>query len=93
MTKRAEGDDGHTGQRIYDSTPEEAGAGGSAILRARVQEDPYRTLGLALGLGLVIGSGMWKVLARSLLGVGARLAVAAVVPAMLEGNSSHHQEA
>ena len=57
----------------------------AATLRARVQDAPYPTLGLAMGLGAVIGGGLWRPVARALVGVGARLALTAVVPALIDG--------
>lgn len=57
----------------------------AAALYARMEQAPYRTLGIAVGLGLVVGGGMWRLLARSLLGIGARTLVAAI--------ESNHQEA
>ena len=65
---------------------------GLAIVRANVQQAPYASLGLALGVGLILGGGMWRVLARSLVGTGARLAVALVVPALIERNQNPQQE-
>ena len=48
-------------------------------LRASVQQHPYATLGLAAMIGLAVGSGLWAALARALVGVGVRLAVASVL--------------
>ena len=56
----------------------------AATLRAQVQDAPYVTLGAAIGLGLVIGGGLWRPVARSLVGLGARLALSAVVPVLFD---------
>jgi hypothetical protein len=64
-----------------------------STLRARVQEHPYQTLGLAAALGLVGGARFWRRLAAPLLGAGARIAIAAVVPTLIDEIHSKHQEA
>ena len=56
----------------------------TATLRASVQEAPYSTLGAALGVGLVAGGGLWQPLGRALVGFGARIALSAVVPALID---------
>ena len=65
---------------------------GAALLRTNVRREPYASLGLALGLGLVVGGGMWRVLARSLVGAGARFAVAVVIPALLDNNQRNQNQ-
>ena len=76
--------------------PAPAAAEGSVVLstavalRARVQQDPYATLGIAVGLGLLVGGGMWRLVARSLLGLGTRLAVSTVVTSLLDRTSTEH---
>jgi hypothetical protein len=54
------------------------------VLRTRVREDPYRTLAVAAALGLALGARFWGRLATSLLAAGARIAIAAVVPPMID---------
>jgi len=56
----------------------------TATLRASVQEAPYSTLGAAVGVGLVAGGGLWRPLGRALVGFGARIALSAVVPALID---------
>ena len=53
-------------------------------LRDRVEKRPYQALALAAGVGFVLGSGLWKHLARSLVAVGGRLAVSAAVPLLVD---------
>ena len=63
---------------------EETAERATATLRARVQDAPYVTLGAAIGLGLVIGGGLWRPIARSIVGLGARVALSTVVPALID---------
>ena len=65
---------------------------GLTMVRANVRQAPYASLGIALGLGMIIGGGMWRVLARTLVGTGARFAVAVVVPALLDRNQDEYQK-
>ena len=66
----------------------EMGQRALSVLSARVQEDPYATLGIALGVGLLIGGGMWRLLARSMVGLGTRVAIGAVVASVIQQSSS-----
>lgn len=63
---------------------EDTAARAATAVRMRVQDAPYLTLGAAIGLGLIVGGGLWKPVARSLVGLGARIALATVVPAMID---------
>lgn len=85
-------------KKKLDSSPEAAApslgdvaARAGEALHARMEQSPYQTLGIAIGLGVVVGGGMWRLLARPLFGAGARTFVAAVVPALL-GQSNHQEE-
>ena len=46
------------------------------MLREKIAENPYQTLGLAIAAGALVGMGSSKTLARMLLTLGSRLAVA-----------------
>ena len=54
----------------------------SQALVARVRDEPYPMIAIAAGLGLLIGGGMWRLVARSVLGLGTRVALAAVASAV-----------
>lgn len=58
-----------------------------ALLAERMNLAPYQTIGIALGIGVVLGAGMWRLLARSLFEVGARAFIAAA-PTLIETSPS-----
>jgi hypothetical protein len=68
-------------QRVGEDVAALAGAvrqvtrGWEALVRARLENRPYATLALAVGVGYVLGGGVPTGLVRLLLGVGSRLAV------------------
>ena len=53
-------------------------------LRAHMVNKPYVTLGAMVGTGLVVGAGLFRPVARSVVGLGARLALSTVVPALVD---------
>ena len=56
----------------------------SAKVRDHLEEKPYQALAVAVGVGFVLGAGLWRHLARSLVNVGGRLAVTAVVASIAD---------
>ncbi len=64
----------------------------ATMLRTRMDQAPYQTIGIAIGLGVVLGGGMWRLLARSLLGLGARAFVAQVIPSISDQSQSSYEE-
>lgn len=48
-------------------------------LQRRLEERPFQTLGVAVGLGVILGAGMWRLLARSMLDIGARTFMAVAI--------------
>ena len=60
-----------------------------SMLIDRVRRDPYATLGIAAGVGLLVGGGMWRLFARSVVGLGTRLAVGAIVATIFEEGGKH----
>lgn len=59
----------------------EAAEEAADYLRVQLQERPYVALGVAAGVGYVLGGGLPSRLTGMLLGVGARLALASVTGA------------
>ena len=55
-----------------------------SALRDQVAARPYRAMAVAAGVGLVIGTGLWKHALRSLLQVGGRLMVSTVIASLAE---------
>ena len=53
--------------------------GWQALLRDRLDRQPYATLAVAAGIGYVLGGGLPTALVRVLIGVGGRLAVERVI--------------
>ncbi len=56
----------------------------ASLLRAGIEERPYEALAIAAGVGIVIGTGLWKHALRSLLSVGGRIAVTAALASLAE---------
>jgi|GEM_PF-2643694 len=52
-------------------------------VRTAVRNDPMRTLGMGVMVGIVAGSGLWAWMLRPLVATGARLAFATVVPSII----------
>ena len=63
----------------------EAGPDPAALLREHMEGRPYQTLAVAAGVGFVLGGGLWNHLVRSLVNVGARLAITAAATTLLDG--------
>lgn len=69
------------GQRIHEDVASLATAvrkmahGWEALLRDRLERQPYATLAVAAGVGYVLGGGIPSGVLRLLVGVGGRLAV------------------
>lgn len=53
--------------------------GWQALLRDRLERQPYATLAVAAGVGYVLGGGLPTALVRVLIGMGGRLAVERVI--------------
>lgn len=90
---RSETIDRDSGPATDGRSADDVAARTVAVLRARVQAAPYFTLGAAIGLGIVAGGGAWRPLAGSLFRLGARFALTALVPAMIDriDLSPHYQ--
>ena len=81
------------------STPHDGGdalgraaARASTQLRARLVDAPYQTLGVALGLGVIVGAGMWRLFARSMLEIGARTFMAVATTSNSDQHLEHQEE-
>lgn len=52
-------------------------------LRREMEEHPYRTLGIAAGIGYVVGGGLFTGFTRRVLGMGARILLVPLAQATL----------
>ena len=77
---------------LPDSPVAEAVDRARTMLSTRVRNDPYATIGIAAGLGLLVGGGMWRLFARSLLGLGTRVAISTVVTSLIDRTSNHQRQ-
>lgn len=66
-------DMGQTASELYER----------ADLPRQLEEHPYRTLGIALGVGYALGGGLFTGFTRRALGIGARVLLLPVVQATL----------
>ena len=91
-----DGNNGHDGsvetRSLANAPIAEAVDRACTVLSTRVQRDPYATIGIAVGLGLLVGGGMWRLFARSLVGLGTRIAVTTVVTSLLESTSTETRQ-
>lgn len=62
--------------------------GWQALLRDRLERQPYATLAGAAGVGYVLGGGLPTALVRVLIGVGGRLAVERVIAQLANPRSA-----
>jgi hypothetical protein len=81
------------GQRVREDVVALAGAvrqvthGWQALLRDRLERQPYATLAVAAGVGYVLGGGLPTTLLRVMIGVGGRLAVERALTKLAETGS------
>ena len=80
-------------RRLSDDLDTLAGAlgdvarGWQALLRARMEREPYATLAVATGVGYVLGGGVPTAVGRALIGIGGRLAVEQLLARFAAGHS------
>jgi hypothetical protein len=71
---------GHTAEQVWDRTRDSVSDFGEALdIKGRVDRNPYGTVAAAIGIGYVLGGGLFTPLTGRLvrlgLGIGMRLAV------------------
>ena len=65
------------------SEPVSRAAQAESLVTSYVRADPYGSLGVAVGVGFLVGGGMWKLVARSVLGLGTRVALNAFLASFM----------
>ena len=87
-----------TGRNIREDTSALAGTVSnaaqelSAFVEAQLQERPYATLGIAAGVGYVLGGGLSLGFGRMLFGTGGRVLATLLVQQLAKAATGQHQE-
>ena len=81
------------GERVRDEVVALAAAvrqatrGGQALIRQRLEAQPYATLAIAAGVGYVLGGGVPGLLLRGVVGFGGRLALEQAFARLVTSNA------
>src|SRR5689334_6057719 len=76
---------GHTAEQVWDRTRESVSDLGTALdIKGRVERNPYGTVAAAVGIGYVLGGGLFTPLTSRIVGLGLRLGLRLAVLPLLK---------
>jgi hypothetical protein len=76
---------GHTAEHVWDRTRDSVSDISNALdIQGRVQRNPYGTVAAAVGIGYVLGGGLFSPLTSRIVGLGLRIGLRLAVLPMLK---------
>ena len=76
---------GHTAEQVWDRTRDSVSDISNALdIQGRVQRNPYGTVAAAVGIGYVLGGGLFSPLTARIVGLGLRIGLRLAVLPMLK---------
>ena len=76
---------GHTAEHVWDRTRDSVSDIGDALdIQGRVQRNPYGTVAAAIGIGYVLGGGLFTPLTARIVGLGLRIGLRLAVLPLLK---------
>jgi ElaB/YqjD/DUF883 family membrane-anchored ribosome-binding protein len=76
---------GHTAEQVWDRTRDSVSDISNALdIQGRVQRNPYGTVAAAVGIGYVLGGGLFSPLTSRIVGLGLRIGLRLAVLPMLK---------